>query len=214
MSNDDEPTTLKEGRLARLLFWALRVEPEDCIAIIAKKQRKHPNESPLELAGRLVRSFSRKGALEGFGSGLPSNPLVAGGAAVGDTYYMLRQYAAMNATIGYLADKAYFDDPDWKHDALVILGGASAVGQAFRTAGVAFGEQGSKRLIKKYLSKSVLRTLRRTVLKWLGKKVTQRAIITKTVPIIGGLIGSGWKYTEMRIVGNRITKYHFDGDLA
>jgi hypothetical protein len=212
-SDDDEGATSGEGKLAKLLFWALRVEPEDCIAMVAKKRRTHPDVSPRELAASLVTAFSRKGALEGFGTGLASNPIAVGGAAAADAFYMLRQYAAMNAAIGYLADPAYFEDPDWKHDGIIVLGGASALGQAFRTASVAFAEQGSKKVIKKYLSKSVLKALQRTVLKWLGKKVTQRAIITKTVPLIGGLIGGAWNYTEMRIVGARIAKYHFDDEL-
>ena len=48
------------------------------------------------------------------------------------------------------------------------------------------------------------------VLVWRHGQLTQRAIITKTVPIIGGAIGGAWNYTEIRMVGKRAIAYHFD----
>jgi len=207
VAGGDDP---EDRRLAKAILWALKVDPEDCLAAATWKQREHPGDSARQIGDRLVKSLARKGALEGFGSSLPSNPFIATGAAFGDMFYMLRQYAALNATVGWLADGHYFDDPDWKHDCLLVLAGASAVGQALKAAGVAAGEQASRRLVKKHLSKAALRPARRLVFRWFGKKVTQRAVITKMVPLVGGLIGATWNYAEMRVVGARIVKYHFD----
>jgi hypothetical protein len=139
---------------------------------------------------------------------------VAAPSAIVDVGFVLRFYAGMTAVIGYLANPGYFEDPHWKADALLMLAGPKAVSRLLHEAGVIGGKQTSKVLIKKYLSKGLLQAVKRLILKWFGKKVTQRAIITKTVPVVGGLIGGSWNYVEMRAVGKRIMRYHFDNELA
>ncbi|GMU03899.1 hypothetical protein [Corallococcus caeni] len=49
-------------------------------------------------------------------------------------------------------------------------------------------------LIRRYISKGVLKALQRFALKYLGLKLTQRAIITKTVPLVGAGIGATWNH--------------------
>jgi hypothetical protein len=48
------------------------------------------------------------------------------------------------------------------------------------------------------------------MLKYFGLKVGQRAVISKSLPIVGGLIGSTWNYAELRIVGRRAYDYFAD----
>lgn len=38
------------------------------------------------------------------------------------------------------------------------------------------------------------------MLKYFGIKVTQKGVVTKTLPIVGGLIGGGWNYIEVSVV--------------
>ena len=63
------------------------------------------------------------------------------------------------------------------------------------------------------LSKETLTQFKRVMLKYFSMKVTQRAVITKTLPIIGGLIGGTWNYVELRVVGRR-TYVYFAGKAA
>ncbi|HXF07365.1 MAG TPA: hypothetical protein VNK45_02395, partial [Candidatus Acidoferrales bacterium] len=55
------------------------------------------------------------------------------------------------------------------------------------------------------------KTFRKIMGKYFGIKVTQKGIITKTLPIIGGLIGGTWNYIEISGIKKRIIKY-FEGD--
>lgn len=201
----------EENGLVKALRWVMDIDPATVIADAEKKRTAHSTLDPRALAQALVDSYSKKAALEGFVLGLPANPFIAAPSALGDMAFVLRFYAFLTAAIGYLANPKYFEDPDWKDDALLMLAGPKAVSRLMREAGVQFGMQGSKLLIRKYLSKSVLTALKRFVLRWFGKKVTQRMLITKIVPVVGGLIGGTWNYVELRVVGGRIIAYHFDG---
>ena len=77
-----------------------------------------------------------------------------------------------------------------------------------------FGVRGGMGLtrvgVKKYLSKEALKTLQKIMLKYFGIKVTQKGIITKTLPIVGGLIGGTWNYVEVSGIKKRAIKY-FEG---
>lgn len=197
-------------KIKEMVEWALGLNLKDLIQYAEKKKTAYPNANPKELAQKIIDQYARKAGMEGFASGLPSNLIVAVPAAVGDMGYILRCYASLAALIGYLSNPKYFEDPDWKDDAYFIIAGPTVVSRALRETGVTFSKQASKQLIKRYVSKTVLESLKRFILKWFGKKVTQKAILTKTVPIVGGLIGGGWNWGELKIVGKRIIKYHFD----
>ncbi|HZF54820.1 MAG TPA: hypothetical protein VE093_39495 [Polyangiaceae bacterium] len=198
----------------RAIDLALGLDPEGLKSYADAKRAANPELDARQLAQKIVGSFASKAAVEGFVTGLPGNPFIAVPAGVADVGYVLRCYAGLTATIGYLANEHYFDDPDWKADVYVMVSGPTVVSRALRDAGVLFGKQATKQLIRKYISKGVLKALQRAILKWFAKKVTQRMIITKTLPIIGGLIGGGWNYAELRIVGARAITYHFDNAVG
>ena len=200
-----------DNKLVQALRWVMDIDPASVMADVQKKRSAYSTESDRQLAERFVASYSRKAGAEGFFLGLGGNPITMFGAALGDVALVLRFYAYLTAAVGYLSNDKYFDDPDWKDDALLMLAGPKAISRAMKEAGVQLGKQGSKVLIKKYLSKGVLRALKKFILKWFGKKVTQRMIITKAVPIVGGIVGGSWNYVELKLMGGRIIKYHFDG---
>ncbi|WP_147445601.1 hypothetical protein [Corallococcus aberystwythensis] len=54
----------------------------------------------------------------------------------------------------------------------------------------------------------MLKALQRFALKYLGLKLTQRAIITKTVPLVGAGIGATWNWVEVQRVGKRAVRYY------
>jgi len=69
---------------------------------------------------------------------------------------------------------------------------------------------GTRAAIKKFLAGNALKQFQKVMLKYFGLKVTQRGLITKTVPIIGGVIGAGWNFGEIHLVGRRVYRY-FEG---
>jgi len=76
------------------------------------------------------------------------------------------------------------------------------------------GREATKQLIRKYLSKGALKTFQRVMLKIFGKKVLQQTLITKTVPIVGGVIGGSWNWIEMKLQGKRVIRYFAEADAS
>lgn len=77
---------------------------------------------------------------------------------------------------------------------------------AARTAGMGV----TRTAIKKYLSKETLKTFQKIMLKYFGIKITQKGLVTKTLPVVGGLIGGVWNYFEVGQIKKRTIKY-FEG---
>lgn len=200
------------NKLAGALKWAISVNPDDIRAYVAKKREAHADTSNRDLADSIVATYATRAGAVGFATGLGTNPFVMFGSALGDMAIILRMYSFLTAAVGYLSDPKYFEDPDWEDDALLMMAGPKAISRAMQVAGVELGKQTTKRAIKTYLSKGVLQAVKRLVLKWFGKKVTQKMILTKAIPVVGGIVGGAWNYAELRIVGRRIVAYHFDED--
>jgi hypothetical protein len=131
-------------------------------------------------------------------------------AAVVDVATVLRVEVNAAAKTALLFDPTFFDDPDAAWELLIPILGLNAVSQALRTLGVKGGMGVSRQVIRTYLTKETLRQFKRIVLKYFGIKVGQRALITKALPIIGGLIGGTWNFVEVRLMGRRTIAYFSD----
>lgn len=90
---------------------------------------------------------------------------------------------------------------------LVPVLGITSGSQLLREFGIAGGQQLTKNMIRRYLAKDGLKQFQRLVLKLFGKKVLQRGLITKSVPIVGGAIGGTWNFVEVKIQGKRVIRY-------
>ncbi|TBT82950.1 hypothetical protein D4752_25930, partial [Vibrio parahaemolyticus] len=88
--------------------------------------------------------------------------------------------------------------------------GMNVTSQVVREFGIRGGMGVTRAAIKKYLSKETLKQFKKIMLKYFGIKVTQKGIVTKTLPIVGGVIGGGWNYIEVGLVRKRAIAY-FEG---
>jgi len=195
--------------LTGLLRFALRVDQARCLRITQELRRSHPDATDRELAHKLVAFYARRGAVAGFLSGLATNPFLALPAAVADVAALLRFYANLSATVGCLADPDYFDEPGWEADALVMLAGRRAVSRVLQGVAVEGVKRTSHDLLQRQARAAVVRALGQGAAGRVGTKITQRALVAKLVPILGGLVGGAWNYLEMRSVGRRIVRFHF-----
>lgn len=44
-------------------------------------------------------------------------------------------------------------------------------------------------------------------LKIFGKKILQKTILSKTIPVVGAVISGGWNFAETKVVGGRVIAY-------
>jgi hypothetical protein len=204
----------KLDRVRRAIDLALTATPESYVAYAEAKRRAHPDDTPRELAERIVRTYAEKGALEGFVTGLAGNPLLALGGGLADVALLLRFYTTLTAVTGYLADESYFADPDWRHNAFFVLAGPKVVARMLGDVAREGGKQIARHVVRASAKKEIVVAFDRFLIKWFGKKLTERTVLAKGVPLVGGVVGGAWNYAEIRLIGKRIVAYHFDGALA
>jgi hypothetical protein len=191
--------------------WATHAEPEVIKADVQKLRSKHPHARPDELAKIIIRRTRVKTAAIGVATGVPSNPWTSGSAGILDAGVVLKMHFAMVARIAecYLPD--FLDDPAAQTELLVPLFGANVATQALREGAMLKGMGLTRQAIRKKFKGDVLKALRKALLKYFGRKVVQKTVITKTVIVVGSLVGGGWNFAETSLVGARTIKY-FQGE--
>ena len=193
--------------LAKALDWVVEIDPPAIIASVKSERESTPQASNRALLDKVFSSAKWKATSAGFVTGLPANPWASVPAATVDVAMTLRSEVAAVARAAVIYDEDFFDDLDAKWELLLPVFGLNLGSQFLREVGVR-GSMGVTRvLIKKYLSKETLKQFQKIMLKYFGIKVTQKAVITKTLPIVGGLIGGTWNYIEVGQVQKRTIDY-------
>jgi hypothetical protein len=189
--------------LQSTLEFALKVNVDEARLDVATLRKRHPNRSNRELARAQFSNSGWKAVASGVLTGLPSNPWTAVPAALIDVGATLRIEVAAAARVAEIYDPAFLDDKDALWALLIPITGIELGSQALRELAVQGGMQSTKLLIRKFLSKETLESFKHLMLKYFGIKVAQKDIISKTLPIVGGLIGGTWNYFEVKAIGRR-----------
>lgn len=193
--------------LTKALEWVVEIDPPAIIASVKAEREKYPDVSNRKLAEKAFSSARWKATSTGFATGLPANPWTAVPAATLDVAVTLRTEVAAVARAAVIYDENFFDDDDAKWELLIPIFGLNVGSQALREFGIRGGMGVTRAAIKKYLSKETLKQFKKIMLKYFGIKVTQKGVITKTLPVVGGLIGGGWNYIEVGRVRKRAISY-------
>ena len=114
----------------------------------------------------------------------------------------------MAGTVAALIDPESLDDPaKFQADVLAIVF-PGAVSQALRQLGVRWGQRITKQLIRRYLTQGLITSVTRFSSRYLFVHLTEKAIVSKTVPLVGAGIGAGWNWLEVKAVGKRAVSYY------
>ncbi len=173
----------------------------------------HPGKTSKELAELAIKHARRWAAVTGVISGISGNPLAMLPAAAADAFIVMKSKARLAGVVAALiAPDGLNDEETFRTDILALMFPA-AVSQALRVIGVQVGQHTSKVLIRRYISNTLLREAARLTVGQLGFRLTQRAFITKAMPLVGGLIGGTWNWLEVRRMGNQSVAYHQGEEL-
>ena len=179
-------------------------------------RQKYPGLSPDEIADILISVTARYATVAGG---------VAGAAATSTQLATLSSFGmtaplffgVIGAEMLYLARiqmrlvldlSVVYDlqlDPEDPEDVLMVFGYAVGVAptELLGTVASKAAGGGAKTLVKKYVSKSVLKTIQSFARK-LGFTILQRTIIKYTVPVASAIVGSTYNYaTTVRWAGSR-----------
>jgi hypothetical protein len=198
-------------KVEKAVRWAVAVDSSETKAFVQGLRARYPGKDNRTLAKKIYSRTAWKGASVGLVAGLPANLVVAIPAAVLDAAVVLRMEVTAAGRVAVIYEPTFLDDDDAPWELLAPIFGMDVVSQALRELGVKAGQQVTKQLIKKYLSKETLKQFQRIMLKVFGMKVLQKAVVAKTVPIVGGLIGGTWNFVEVHLQGRRVIKY-FEGE--
>lgn len=190
-----------------LLSWVVP-NPEECRFEARRLRSANPDLTPEQLAQLAIKTAKKWAAAAGGAAGAVSNPLAMIAAAMAEAPTVLRIEGKMAGVVAALVDPESLVNYDaFRADVLTVVF-PGIVSQYLHQFGVRASQVLTKDLIRKYISKDALKTIIRLVAKYLGIKLTQKAIITKTVPIVGAGIGYAWNWIEVQTVGARAVRYY------
>ena len=181
---------------------------ERCRKAAAELVAQHPGATPEQLARKAVATAKQWGVAAGGTTGAAANPLIMFPAAVADIAAMLRIEGQMAGTIAALLDPpSLLDERTLQADVIAIVF-PGAVSQALRQFGLRAGQRVTRSLIKRYVTESVLKDATRFATKYLFIRVSKKAVLSKTVPLVGAGIGAAWNWVELEAVGKRAIQYY------
>ena len=190
-----------------VLGWIVH-DRESCRELADELRQKHPHATPEQLARHAIADSRQWAVAAGGATGAAANPLIMIPAAVADIAAMLKIEGRMAGTIAAIMDPpSLLDEKTFNADVLAIVF-PGAVSQALRQFGLRAGQRVTRRLIQKFLSEQVMKDATRFAAKHLMIRVTRKAIVSKTVPLVGAGIGAAWNWVELDAVGKRAIRYY------
>lgn len=198
---------MDELDLKRILGW-LVPDADDCRRAAKELRLRFPDRSAEQIA-HIAAKESRKWAVSiGAATGIAANPLIMLPAAVADGAAMLKLEGKLAGTIAALLDPESLNDTEaFRRDVIrVIFPGA--VSQALRKFGMRAGEEATKSMVRRLASREAGKEIGERAVKFLGIRLSEKAVATKTVPVVGAGIGAAWNWIEIQAVGARAVNYH------
>jgi len=190
-----------------LMSWVVP-DREKCRNAARELMEQNPGATPQGLARKAITTAKHWGVAAGGATGAAANPLIMFPAAMADIAAMLRIEGQMAGTIAALLDPgSLLDEKSFQADVLAIVF-PGAVSQALRQIGLRASQRVTRTLIQKYVTENVLKDATRFAAKYLFIRVTKKAVVSKTIPLVGAGIGAAWNWVEMEAVGKRAVHYY------
>jgi hypothetical protein len=193
--------------LDQILAWLIP-DRADCRRDAQELRLSDPNATSADLARKAVKDSRKWAAAIGGATGAISSPVTMLPAAVADMAAMLKLEGKLAGTIAALLDPDSLDDEDTFRKEILRVVFPGAVSQALRKVGIRAGEEATKSLVRKLIGREAVKDLGERAAKMLGIRLTEKAIATKAVPLVGAGIGAAWNFVEIQAVGNRAVAYH------
>lgn len=180
-------------------------------------QAVYTTDSLLKKSQNIIKASTRETAITSFVAGLPSNPAVMVAAGSADVVQYFAFAINMAQKIAYLfGEDQLFDDngenlPEEAQVRIVAYLGAmfgvSGAGTLIAKVSKTVGENVGKKVAKQALTKTTWYPLVKRIGTILGTKITKKTVekvITKAVPVIGGVISGGLTYATFKPLGRRL----------
>ena len=173
-------------------------------------RRRFPDATSYELAEQAFSDVRLRVTAAGAAMGLAANPLLSLAGALADLSVTTRAQLFAAACAAELLIPGFLDSDTARYELLVPVLGSSVISQLAVEFGLKAAKTATREVVVRLINQRSLRLINAVITKVFGRRVTQRAVITKTIPIVGCLIGGAWNAMEVEVIRNRTLRYLTD----
>ncbi len=191
----------------QILSWVIP-DADNCRRAAEELRLANPNMTAEQHARQAVKDARKWAASVGAATGAVASPLTMFPAAIADAAAMLKLEGKLAGTVAALLDAESLNDPDAFRRDIIFNVFPGAVSQLIRRMGVRASEEAMKNFLRRTLTREASKEMVERSAKMLGIRLTEKALATKAVPLVGAGIGAAWNWVEIQTVGNRAVNYH------
>ena len=176
-------------------------------------RRRFPEATTYELAEQAFSDVRLQVITAGAAMGLAANPLLSVAGALADLSVTTRAQLFAAACAAELLIPGFLDTDTARHELLLPVLGGSVISQLGAEFGLKAAQTATREFVVRFINQRGLRVMNAVLTRVFGRRVTQRALITKTIPLVGCVIGGAWNAMEAEVVRNRTLRYLIDQSL-
>ena len=177
-------------------------------------RRRFPEATTYELAEQAFSDVRLQVITAGAAMGLAANPLLSVAGALADLSVTTRAQLFAAACAAELLIPGFLDTDTARHELLLPVLGGSVISQLGAEFGLKAAQTATREFVIRFINQRGLRVMNAVLTRVFGRRVTQRALITKTIPFMGCVIGGAWNAVEAEVIRNRTLRYLTDQSFA
>ena len=176
-------------------------------------RRRFPEATTYQLAEQAFSDVRLQVISAGAAMGLAANPLLSVAGALADLSVTTRAQLFAAACAAELLIPGFLDSDTARHELLFPVLGGSVISQLGVEFGLKAAQTATREFVVRLMNRRSLQAVSAVLTRVFGRRVTQRALITKTVPLVGCVIGGAWNAVEAEVIRNRTLRYLTDQSL-
>jgi len=176
-------------------------------------RRRFPEATTYQLAEQAFSDVRLQVISAGAAMGLAANPLLSVAGALADLSVTTRAQLFAAACAAELLIPGFLDSDTARHELLFPVLGGSVISQLGVEFGLKAAQTATREFVVRLMNRRGLQAVNAVLTRVFGRRVTQRALITKTIPLVGCVIGGAWNAMEVEVVRNRTLRYLIDQSL-
>ena len=176
-------------------------------------RRRFPEATTYQLAEQAFSDVRLQVISAGAAMGLAANPLLSVASALADLSVTTRAQLFAAACAAELLIPGFLDSDTARHELLFPVLGGSVISQLGVEFGLKAAQTATREFVVRLMNRRGLQAVNAVLTRVFGRRVTQRALITKTIPLVGCVIGGAWNAMEAEVVRNRTLRYLIDQSL-
>lgn len=189
------------------LDWVISFDEDKVRQEVMLLRRRFPDATTYELAQQAFSDVRLSVITAGAAMGLAANPLLSVAGALADLSVTTRAQLFAAACAAELLIPGFLNSETARYELLVPVLGSTVISQLAVEFGLKAAKTATRDVVVRLINQRSLRLINAVVARVFGRRVTQRALITKTIPLVGCLVGGAWNAMEVEVIKNRTLRY-------